>query len=157
MKLILVFLMLTVCACGQKLVEQRISDELVSYVDEFKDETGIYFTNTDIYLAYIPLDKTEAIYNQTNGICYAGIGTNNLLINYEMWTDAEERVRCYVLAHEIGHCVLGLPHNNKKLDDGCPASIMYPITEENTASCFGLHKAEYYEELKKQYKKFGSF
>lgn len=150
MKLLLAFTLCLVacllCNCGQAPSDQVISDDLVEYVDLFKSETGIEFHNTDIFLSMFPKSSIR------NGLCYPAIGVNSLNISIEAWQESNKE---QLIAHELGHCVLGLEHNDLLLQDNCPASIMHPVNI--SLDCWNRYKTMYYQELIDKYNKTGGF
>ena len=147
-KLLFVFVLLfLINGCGQKPDEQAISADLIEYVNKFKNETGIEFHNTDIYLADIP-DKENTDYPIIHGRGYPGLGVNIFIINTNTFYDLEEHEKEILIAHEAGHCVLGLDHNDKIKEDGCPVSVMYPhIVQLITINCWNIYKEEYHAEI----------
>jgi hypothetical protein len=159
MKLLIAFtlclLICLLCSCGQSPEEQVISGDLVPYVEGFKAETGIEFHNTDIFLADIPLDQSDPDFPIINGKCYQGIGVNIVLINSNVFGETQKGIRTALLAHELGHCLFGIPHNETLQTDGCPVSVMHPHLL--SSECWELHKSEYYQELIEKYKTFGAF
>jgi hypothetical protein len=72
-----------------------------------------------------------------------------ITINMLAWPIMSEAKRKNIIFHELGHCAFKiLQHNEKRLKDGCPASIMYKdvLSEE----CLSRHWAQYVEELKSE-------
>jgi hypothetical protein len=55
------------------------------------------------------------------------------------WTTRAEQLE--LIAHELGHCDLGLGHTTAKRSDGCAESVMYPSNFGNP--CFDKHKSDY--------------
>lgn len=152
MKYYLVFVLLSF-GCARVDV-QLASAAIKPYVEDFQQNTGIEFVNTDILLANIP--PTDSEFPIKLGLCYPGVGINVILLNTDCFNNNSETNKKTILAHEIGHCVIGLGHNDKLLDDGCPESVMHPqVTMVLTDYCWG--KYEYYEELIEAYKNFGGF
>lgn len=145
--------------CGQKLEDQEISKELVYFVENFKEKTGINFTNTDVFLADIPDKKDNNEENKKypviNGECIQGVGTNVILININYFYNWTDRKKEYILLHELGHCLVGLPHTEKLREDKCPVSIMHP--HGLPTGCWDQYQDEYYKELTDIYNKKGCF
>ena len=53
--------------------------------------------------------------------------------------------RYALMVHELGHCVLNLPHKSGYHSDGCPLSIMHPT--DNMFGCFFKNEEYYFKEL----------
>jgi hypothetical protein len=67
--------------------------------------------------------------------------TPEIRINKKYWDSATDAQQYLLLAHELGHCEFWLMHDNKMLDDGCPASLMNSYLPD--AECADLHFLDY--------------
>lgn len=110
MKTKLIALMLLLSACGTK-EKSIIEPSLVSYVQSFEMKIGVPVNNVDVVF--------KPIKYPTIGLCYRGGGEKNKVeIDPVQWKKMDEYGREQLMYHELGHCVLGLGHNDAeaKLD-----------------------------------------
>lgn len=115
----LLFLLLVGCA------GVNVDPELKPYVDEFDQETSAR--------SYVNMVFEENVTGKTGktvaGVCrYSGniFIPNTVAINKGYWDTIPVPMRKSLVWHELGHCVLGLDHNEDLTPEGYPASVMYP-------------------------------
>jgi hypothetical protein len=133
----LIALMLLLSACGTK-VNTTVDPALVSYVQDFEMKMGVPANNTDV--VFKPTSYP------TIGVCYRGGEKNKVEIDPVQWTKMDGYGKEQLIYHELGHCVLGLSHNDGTFEmDGwnLPGSIM------NT---FWFGNAWYYVKYNEKYK-----
>lgn len=103
-----------------------INPEFAPYYKEFQDVCNIVPTT--------PIDFKE-IESPSVGLCRMWTGQKvytQIEIDPSYWEKASEPHRRWLVFHELGHCLLGLEHD-ETMEDGVPASIMHPYI---------AHKAE---------------
>lgn len=103
------------------------------------------YTTTDIQFG----DTTENGQEPADsiGVCIQDSSGNHILIKQDAWNSYSDSFRKYLLAHEIGHCVLGLSHDATLIQlapfaPQIPESIMNP--ESNLAANWALDYDDYY-------------
>lgn len=139
----LFILLLFTSACGMPL--GYINPEFQPYVDDFTVSTGIVVKYTDIDFGEMPEGQSGMI-----GQCKPN---GSIVINKEYWDalpkfDSDPTLKRKALIwHELGHCVMALPHNTQKLSDGCPASYMNANMPKQ--SCLIEHGEAYAREFNK--------
>ena len=94
----------------------------------------------------IPINFSK-LENRIAGICYNwNFGYREIEIDKDQWEDelTEDR-KLALIFHELGHCELGLDHNDSLRKDKCPHSLMHSVlVREN---CLKKYKEEYLEEI----------
>lgn len=103
----------------------NVDPELKGYIDEFDREIG---TNSFVNATFVPYmpNKTES---NLLGVClYSGsvFAPNTIQVDRGDWDFMTDTERKQLMWHELGHCVLGLKHDETILEDGYPKSIMFP-------------------------------
>jgi ATP-dependent Zn protease len=85
----------------------------------------------------------------TLAVCKYNNTKSSIVINTYSWSSLSEVEKEIVIYHELGHCVLGLKHDNTKVDHdwvlSSPLSIMYPYVLEQ--DWYLKNKKEYLDEL----------
>lgn len=130
-----VFGALVLFGCGHT---ARIDPAFLEYVDDFESHIGVAVTDTDIVF--------DELDGPTLGYCITGQATNEIHIDRKSWSMMTKDGQEQLIYHELGHCVLGLEHNNlRTILDGyyVEASIM-------NAYWFG--NRSYYSKYKENYK-----
>ena len=91
----------------------------------------------------------ETLEGDTVGLCEVFYSVNLTIkvitISKEYFDQVQESQRWALLLHEYGHCTFDLAHNDSRLGDSCPASIMNPTVIP--AKCYNKHKEYYWEQL----------
>ncbi len=125
MKRSILILGLVLTACNRKLPHYHhvtVPDELQPLVNEFIQDSVHYnhpIAITDLLVQFnsMPLGL--------NGTCTVnGEDTPIINLNSNIWPHINPVSQKLILYHELGHCVLGRPHNNVYLGTGYMASIM---------------------------------
>jgi hypothetical protein len=94
-----------------------VNPDLQKYFDSFTAGTGVGFS--DLPAGFADLESPMI------GVCVM-IGDHRwVYIDKSFWAQANEEERRAVVHHELGHCVLDLPHDEAKNDE-CPAGLMFP-------------------------------
>jgi hypothetical protein len=146
MKKLLIVAILMVAGCGGLKTEGVYrSIELKPYINELAVETGHDLSLISFLLAKID----DPDYSLAGGL---NVTDAKLIIldvfSFELAKDNNLTfTTSAALAHEYGH-YLGLEHNNEKLDDGCPQSIMNEFIYNISEECWRTYKSNYYEELR---------
>ena len=125
-----------------------LSERLEPYVARFKAYASDYWPVTASPLPAsrwdgLTIEIAEVTSQNADGECRADHGKRTITLDSEWIRYTEERKES-VLFHELGHCVLGLDHDNRKCGDR-PCSIMNssaPGTKN-----YGEHKSQYLEDL----------
>ncbi len=72
------------------------------------------------------------INDYTIGVCLRKAEKHVILIKEEYWDRADSVSREMLMFHELGHCILDLPHNLATRPNGDPVSLMYPTIFESS-------------------------
>ena len=136
---LLILFVLTSCS----LFKLRQSDPiLMEYVRHFEEQFQMTLhgvsINFDNLTSYDGNDNLNTI-----GICTP---TGNMYIDKKFFENASERERLSVIYHEIGHCIFYWEHDDRMMNDYCPASIMTPVIPINY--CLDFHWENYIEEYR---------
>lgn len=120
-------------SCGPSL---HVDAEFLEYFHRFEQRGGYRIKN--IHAGFEQLEGTtigECRYEEPPVIA----------IDPDYWNKASDEKRESLIFHELGHCFLGLDHNDKVFGDGCAKSIMnsFEISDE----CYWLHREEYMVDL----------
>lgn len=136
MKLIkVVCLALMLSACGKK--EAVVDPELSEYAMRFEREMGV--TTEGINMGFGSL-KSPSV-----GLCSIKNGEVRITIDRAFWDTIGEEQREHLMYHELGHCAMGLDHDNSIMGNNCPKSMMYPYLFVN---CYLNHRDYYISELR---------
>lgn len=129
--------------CGQEQAkEPAIVDEaLASYLVKFELDVGASTKDIDVVFGALDGDVV--------GVCYAWTdGKRKIVIDKEYWDLEREEQKEELIFHELGHCAMGLDHDEGVSLVGtiyCPTSIMYPYTFDY---CYERYRDYYISELK---------
>lgn len=110
------------------------------YVDRF---SAYYSVTVDVNMIFSPLS------NNITGVCL--YDNKEIQIDPRFWENENEGGKEQLIFHELGHCVLRLPHDASLMDDHgmlIPASIMYPHNFGHY-NFYQNHRDYYFQELKK--------
>jgi hypothetical protein len=96
-------------------------EEFQPYIDRFFKEASLRNLNIepDNYNIVIEFEKLQF---PLAGFCLPY--THKIQIDSIFWHFTSESNREFLLAHELGHCILGRPHRNEKTQQGECLSIM---------------------------------
>lgn len=111
-----------------------------SYIAEFEI---ISKKKVNVPIIYGELDLSYA------GVCTMwSDGYREIKINRVYWLFYSDAQKEILVFHELGHCVLGLKHNDTK-SSGCPASIMrsYLFSVDEAQDCYDNNRLFYLEEI----------
>lgn len=113
--------------------------EFKPYYDKFELGTGIRPT-TDIVFKDLP--------EGTNGQCAMNAYSKHIYINLVYWKIFSDNQREELVTHELGHCELGLQHDNTLIVHNgllIPKSVMTPYIF--SGDVFEVNRDYYYKEL----------
>jgi len=109
----------------------KSSDELNYYVDKFKEysvKRGRHIDMSGIVIGFTSKTLTSNAYSQgTIGRCYTA--SKVIVINKDKWSELSNIEKESVVIHELGHCAMGLKHNEGHDVNQWPISIMYPSVD----------------------------
>lgn len=118
------------------------NSEFQPYLNSFLEEAksrgyNINANNINFYLADIENENVGGLCNQRKG---------EIIIDREGWKTSNEKIKEFLIFHELGHCINGRDHRNETSESGECLSIM--DGKENNFSCSkNLHSTlwkEYY-------------
>jgi hypothetical protein len=111
-------------------------EELKPYVEYIQNYYGDILYGS-YYFKDIP-DKVIGLCNHYD--------PKTITVDPEAWQQLSSGQKWALMLHEMGHCMLDKDHNDLKLLDQCPASIMN--TYLVTTDCYTRHMEYYWEELR---------
>lgn len=149
MKVIIsMMLLLVLCSCSSfrgelNETDEQIDKEFRPYAIEFQRQFKVrvrvpmMFTDEEVHYA---------------GVCIsAQDGYREIRVKRSEWKKISEAQKENLIIHELGHCVLGLPHvDGQYMISGCPLSIMNPrlFTKHQAKDCYSRHKDYYISQIK---------
>lgn len=103
----------------------NVDARLWRYFDQFEQEAAIRGHNIDLKSKGL-YGEIENIYrHETVGLCsHQENQPNQLIIDNHFWERANNTKKEMIVFHELGHCILDKPHNNRVNSDGTCYSIM---------------------------------
>jgi hypothetical protein len=119
------------------LADPYIDPAFRAYVAEFEAETQLRANKNPIVFGEMLEDDWVAYCSSTNGRIY---------VDRRYWQRAPEHTRLILIAHELGHCLLGREHDTRKIV-GQPFSLMYPYLGAFDSDHFWKLKKIYFREL----------
>lgn len=132
--------MMILTGCGKRDSKPvAVVDEVLSpYLKRFENDIGVYTAGINAVFG----DTKAPIVGQCT--TYSD-GRRDIEIDKEFWDQSDDLAREELIYHELGHCAMGLGHDNSSLPDGCPKSIM---NEYTLGACYGTHHGEYIADLR---------
>lgn len=121
-----------------------VDPELHPYVYQIETEYGVQFNGKVVYANIMP---------KAAGICkvwydYSKMTYIRLIeIDRNYFNQLTSIGKEQLMLHELGHCMLGLQHNNNLKEDGCPESAMYYSAFGHT-HCYVNQRSYYIEEVR---------
>ena len=117
-------------------IDPRVTD----YVEEFE-----FYYGREIY--NVPISFKHQLRDKKIGLCkqYFRPKVREIILEEKTWQRLNDTQKLVLVFHELGHCVLDLPHVTDKVD-GKPLSIMYPSVSP-VARAWGTNEERYIEEL----------
>ncbi len=132
-----VFILLCGCQRGQHHDIVGIDPAFQPYYDEFG---AIYKMYVGVPIGFVNQPSPR------DGVCMVlEDGYRQIEVDPKDWQGFSELERKALVFHELGHCVFGRTHNRWPLVDGCPYSIMNPVTLGDW--CMSNHFDHYVNEL----------
>jgi hypothetical protein len=123
-------LMLVSCASRTSTYVYYEDPNFATYIRSFEREFGV---KVEVPSAFGVLTE-----DRVGGCYYTGIANsraNNIVIDRKAWREYNEGGREQLIYHELGHCVLGLDHDDTV---GEISGIIFPISIMNSY-VFGNH------------------
>ncbi len=93
--------------------------ELKAYITHFESRFGLDASSIDVLYTFEPFSPKDLFL----GMCHYK-EDYGIRINAYAWPGLSEERRHNLIAHEMGHCLLGRDHVHAWYPDGCPTSIM---------------------------------
>lgn len=138
MKLIkIVLFALALSSCGKKPI--IVDPELLEYAVRFERDMGV--STDDINMVFGKLEGSKV------GLCSIKNGVVKITVDKEYWATIPELQREALMYHELGHCAMGLEHDEAKIENGCPRSVMFPYLFVN---CYNSFRDYYISELRRK-------
>jgi len=116
-----------------------IDGSLEPYYKLFEERFNIKIRDVTAGLTDLPKGQAGICYNNMNG-------RNEIKIDKKYFDNASAAMREVFMFHELLHCTINANHNENKLDDGCPDSIMFPSNFGDP--CFVQHYSHYIGEFR---------
>lgn len=124
MKFATITLALVTLGCGNNAASKEFNIKgFEKYYNNFSSVGNVKTDN--LVIKFHTLGQPGAAPNtHIMGLCISEAGVPTILVDPRDWIGFTEGQRYELIWHELGHCVLGRLHNDAKLLDGNPASIM---------------------------------
>jgi hypothetical protein len=168
--LLILVLWFSTASCASS-VPNGIHSEFSDYVSDFSKllpQHAEKANNLNMHFSDFRNSKKESDRNVLGRCTYSLLYGNTIEIDTTYWYSSTPTSKYFTILHEMGHCVCYIHHSQptqgllgkledflfklgvwkKKgfLDDGCPASIMFP--SEFAESCYLKHFYHYINEFK---------
>jgi hypothetical protein len=140
---VIVFALLFFASCGRHVIRPEIDSEFKSYVSRFSNVHRITI-------------KSDVVFGKLSNIKFVGFctrlsnGKSKVEIDKDYWNRASVAQKELLIFHELGHCELGLPHNDRMMfGNFCPETLMYfhTFSHEQAQLCFLPNRQYYLENL----------
>lgn len=126
---------------GYKLSSIKTDPSISHYVKKYQ----IIYNVSNLQMrtltfSFVPDDTGRA------GWCHVGI--RHVTLNARYWNTLNDKERTLLLFHEITHCLYGKGHDDRRMDDNCPLSLMHSVgivglcAEKHFYSYIQKHKEE---------------
>lgn len=137
--LLVVFGLLSSCS-EEDVIGINIDPELQVHLDNFVKEAAKRGLLIDYNRLGVSIVVTiEDVEDHVPGLCNRDGGTREIQIDRLFWnSQASELKREWIIFHELGHCILGLGHNDAVDDMGRCVSMMNGVDY----SCTQLYTTE---------------
>lgn len=102
---------------GKKPYTKHNTDPIFTeYINNFNEEFAV---KVSVPIILNDIDNSKA------GVCFVwSDGYREIQINSKHWSSYSEEQREQLIFHELGHCVFNFNHDDSKMPDNCPNSIM---------------------------------
>lgn len=101
-----------------------VDQRLWSYFESFENEAQLRGFSYDLNALRVT-GSIESIDEQgVAGVCQYGSHIHDVTIDINFWNNASQRLREFVVFHELGHCVLSRGHTETQFNNGICRSIM---------------------------------
>ena len=136
---------LVIVGCGLRIfdVKKRYDTPNKHVTDEtFRDNIST-FESYRSNIVTTPIIFDDNMSDSIGGVCTKWLRSKKIVyreitINTEYWDSISEAQQQQLIDHELGHCELNRGHNDEKLENDQPASIM-------NSYVFGLNEIRYME------------
>lgn len=125
-----------------------VDEALWVYFQRFEEEGRARGIEVDLIAAGItgviePLDEDDVA-----GQCsFSSHFPNHVTIDQAFWNRSSDRVREFVVFHELGHCDLGRDHREDRFANGACQSIMRSGLEDCRDNYTPITRIDYLDEL----------
>jgi hypothetical protein len=117
-----------------------VDPDLVPYFARFSQTIGV---STDGIAGQFATLRSPAV-----GLCTLYNDSRKVIqIDSDYWSKASDDQKEQLVAHECGHCAMGLQHIPTVNEFNCPVSIMYPQVFGNS-HCYVENRDYYFQELR---------
>lgn len=144
--ILLVTLTIIVMAC-QKKNPPRQEPELKAVAEQVLNEAakrGKFYSLDWIGFEYANLEVLTGNPN-TLGLCHrVSVGEGTILVDHTFWMYRNE-YREQLIAHELGHCLLGKGHEDAVLDNSIQKSVMSTYIIDSRI--FSKYRTYYFDQL----------
>lgn len=141
---------LLIVACGQENNIIDVSPEFEPYVQEFIEEAAKRGQTIDFSDTGLQIEFSNVALLSSSGFCRSN--EHYIAIDKAQWFSTSERIRSWLIFHELGHCELDRPHRTELFNNSTWKSIMWgaPLTtleKRIPIPFFGFRKKYYIDEL----------
>jgi hypothetical protein len=124
---------LTACASTPKATLFEAPEDMGAYVRLFETYAKLYDYKIKYPSQGIRILMSTEMGDGVLGQCYVKSKDSIVTFNAKIWVTLDAVQREMLVMHELGHCVLNLPHDSSEDEKGRPTSIMHPYADDPTA------------------------
>jgi hypothetical protein len=126
------------------LIEAELAPYFQRFVDEAKLREKAIDMRTNSLTASIVINLPSGVAGQCS---FNTQRLDEVKISRSYWSGVSDLDREYVVFHELGHCILGLSHDDEKNVNGVCRSIMQSGTGKCRKSYTPANRKEFIDEL----------
>jgi hypothetical protein len=108
-------------------------EDMGAYIRLFESYAKLYDYQIQYPSQGIKVLMSTEMSDEILGQCYVQSKDAIVTFNAKTWAKLDAIQREMLVMHELGHCVLNLPHDASKDEKGRPTSIMHPSADDPTA------------------------
>jgi len=102
----------------------HVDQRLWSYYKEFENEAKLRGYSYDLNSLEITGSIEHIPEQGVAGVCQYGSHIHDVTIDLDFWNNSNDRLKEFVVFHELGHCVLSRGHDESQFSNGLCKSIM---------------------------------
>jgi len=101
-----------------------VDQRLWSFFETFENEALTRGLSYDLNALGVTGSIESISEDGVAGVCHFGSHIHDVTIDLNFWNNSSNRLKEFVVFHELGHCVLSRGHNEEQFNSGICKSIM---------------------------------